>query len=222
MRSTLSEAKAHQTRCIMKLNDFGSLLSEIVMIQLFYRRLNDVQIGTEVYSIIFKEVKDSTGKSEVKIFLRNSKKDDYALTVRQLAGLRIAVGTITSKWFEEFRDDAFGTTLQEKARELTDVASKLETMKFRVAHQLKVRNEFALGAKADEFVPVYQDRCYVGATDYSIKLRELTKGKTGNFWETPEYQLGVRDAREKLHATALKPGKDIEANIVKLPIFEIL
>jgi hypothetical protein len=207
---------------MIKSNDFGSLLSEIVMLQLYYKRLNDVQIGTEVFSIIFKDVKDAAGKSETKIFLRNSKMDDYALTVRQLAGLRIATGgTITAKWFEEFKDDAFGTTLQEKARELAE-ACVLETMKFRVVAQLKVKNEWAAGAKAGEFIPVYQDRCYVGATEYSIALRALTKDKAGNFWETQEYQLGVRDAREKLHATAVKPGKDIEANIVKLPIFEII
>lgn len=218
MRSTLSEAKACQIHCIMKANDFLSLLSEIVALQLFYRRLNDVQLNDDVYNIIFKDVTTTDGKSEARIFLRNSKKDDYALTLRQLAGLRIATGPITAKWFDEFRDDANGATFQDKARELAEAGVSLDTVKFRVVAQLTVRNEFSPVANT----PVYQDRCYVGSTEYSMKLRELVKGKGGDFYATPEYSLGVRELREKLHATALKPGKNIDANLVKLPVFEVI
>jgi hypothetical protein len=203
------------------INDYPSLLSEIVALQLFYRRLNDVQLGDEIYRIVFKDVKDTTGKLEPKLFLRNSKKDDYGLTLRQLAGLRIADGKITAEWFDGFKEDTNGSVFQDKCRELVDGGATLETLKFKVVAQLKVKNEFAKG-KVNEVIPVYQDRCYTGSTEYSATLRGLTKGKTGNFWETPEYSSGVREAREKLHATPLKDGKEVEANIVKLPIFEIL
>jgi hypothetical protein len=199
------------------ITDFKSLLSEIVSIQLFYRRLNDVELDGSTYNIVFKDVKQSDGTTELGLFFRNEKKDDYAVSLRQLAGLRIATGTITSKWFEEFREDEFGTILQEKAREIAEAGGSLDTLKFKVAAQLRVKN-----AQVSGVVPVYQDKCYTGSALYETGVNDLIKGKTGKYWETKEYQLGVRALREKLHATPVKKGKATEANEVKLPIFTIL
>lgn len=200
-------------------NDFKSLLSEVVAIQLFYRRLNDVELDNAIYSIVFKDVKLSDGTTEPGLFFRNEKKDDYAVSLRQLAALRLATGKITSQWFEEFKDDANGTVLQDKAREIAEAGGSLETLRFKVISQLRVRNEQASGKVS---IPVYHDRCYTGISAYESGVRELVKGKTGKYWETREYQSGVRTLREKLHATAVKDGKAIEANEVKLPIFEII
>jgi hypothetical protein len=199
-------------------NDFKSLLSEICELQLNYKRLNDVELGTETYTIAFKDVKGLDGKTEPKVFFRNTKKDDYGLTVRQLAALRLATGPITAKWFDEFVADANGAIFQDEARTLSEAGKTIENIKFKVVAQLKIRNEW--NPVAD--TPVYQDRCYTGITEYSTKLRELRVGKDNNFWESIEYRVGVRELREKLHSTPLKKGKDVEANVVKLPVFEII
>jgi hypothetical protein len=196
-------------------NDFKSLLSEVCAIVMDYKRLNDVAIGPETYSLIFKDVQDSAGKSETRLFLRSSKMDDYGLTVRQLAGLRIADGAIKATWFDEFRDDANGTTLQARLKE--DAKLDLSSIKFKVVAQLKVKNEFASG-----LTPVYNDRCYEGSIEYRTGVRALVANKPANFWATTEYSFGMRDLREKLHATRVKEGKAIEANEVRLPIFEII
>jgi hypothetical protein len=204
-------------RCIMII-DYKSLLSEVCALQLNYKRLNDVELGDETYSIVFKDVKDLQGKTETRFFLRNTKKEDYGLTLRQLSALRLATGKITASWFDDFKEDANGAVLQDKAREIAEAGGTLETIKFKVVAQLKVKNDHVHVANT----PIYQDRCYTGVAEYSTGLRDLRKGKGTNFWETPEYSFGIRDLREKLHATPLKPGKDVEANIVKLPIFEVI
>lgn len=202
--------------------DYSSLLSEIVALQLFYRRLNDVQLDNETYSIYFRDVKNSENKLETRFFLINSKKDEYGLTLRQLAGLRVALGKIESVWFDEFRGDQNGAVFQDYARELGSKGKTLEELRFKVVAQLKVKNEFATGATDTNFIPVYQDRCYTGSTEYSTTIRNLVRGKAPEFFGTAEYAVGVREAREKLHKTPLKPGKDVDTNIVRLPIFEII
>ena len=176
-----------------------------------------MELNDSTYNIIFKDVKQSDGTTELGLFLRNEKKDDYSVSFRQLAGLRIATGKLSSEWFEEFREDEFGTILQEKAREIAEAGGSLETLKFKVSAQLRVKN-----AQVSGVVPVYQDKCYTGSASYETGVKDLIKGKTGKYWETREYQNGVRELREKLHATATKAGKAIEANEVKLPIFTIL
>jgi hypothetical protein len=199
-------------------SNYKSLLSRVCAIVLGYKRLNDVELNDDTYTIQFKDVTDNAGVVETKLFLRNNKQDDYGVTERQLAALRIATGPITAKWFDEFKEEANGTTLQVKAREMLEAGTDLATAKFQVVAQLKVKNEFV----TNSVVPVYQDRCYEGISAYRTGLRELTKGKTGKFWESTEYSYGVRDLREKLHSTAVKTGKTIEANEVKLPVFKLV
>jgi len=199
--------------------DFASLLSEIVSIQLFYRRLNDVEkIDGEVFNLIFKEVDGLDGKKTTKLYMRSNKHDDYNLTIRQLAGLRISTGKITAKWFEEFKEDQYGDILQNVAPSLAAQGRTLEDLRFKVSAQLIVKNEQITTG----IVPVYQDKFYEGANTYKTEVRNFTKGKPSNFWETYEYSSKVRELREQLHRSPVKAGKDIPANEVRLPIFEVI
>jgi hypothetical protein len=198
--------------------NFKSLLSEICAITLNFKRINDVTLGDAVYSIIFKDVTDTAGAVETKLFVRDDKMQDYGMTIRQLAALRVALGPIKATWFDEFREDANATNFQAKALEMAAAGIDLSTIKLKVVHQVKIKNEFVPGGAT----AVYQDMCYEGITEYRTKLRDLTKGKAKDFWSTYEYSSAVRELREKLHATNIKSGKAIDANIVMLPIFSII
>lgn len=198
--------------------NFKSLLSLICEIKLDYKRINDVAIGDEVYQIAFYDAKDSSGKTDTRICLKSSKGDEYALSIRQLAGLRIQTGTVTATWLDEFRTDAGGATFQTKAKELVDAGVDLSTIKFKVVRQLKVKNNQAGGA----IVPVYKDSCYEGAAAYVRGVRALLNGKTAEFFATADYSRGMAELRDTLHASPVKPGQAIEANCVLLPVFQVI
>jgi hypothetical protein len=197
--------------------NFKSLLSEICAIVLDFKRLNDVNMG-ETYAIDFCERKNSAGVVEERPCLRGVRNDEYVVTIPQLAALRIANGPLTAKWLDEFKSDTNATMLQEKAKELQAAGSNMSNLKFKVVAQVKIRNEFCNVSDT----PVYQDKCYEGITEYTKGLRALVSGKVGDFYKSNEYRFGIRDLREKLHATNVKPGKAIAENIVLLPVFEII
>ena len=197
--------------------NFASLLSLICETRFDYRRVNDVNVSDEELTIQFYDTKDSEGKNDVRICLKDSKKNEYSLSVRQLAGLRIETSEIKCTWLDEFREDAGGSIFQNVARELLEKGKSLETIKFKVVKQLKVKNAQVQGAT----VPVYKDSCYEGAKDYTKGIRALLKDKTAAFFATAEYSRGMAELREKLHSTPVRNGQDIEKNYVLLPVFRV-
>lgn len=199
--------------------NFKSLLSLICEIKLDYKRINDVAVGDELYQIAFYDGKNSaTGATETRICLKSSKGDEYALSIFQLAALRMQTGTVTATWLDEFRNDSGGSNFQTKAKELVDAGVDLSTVKLKAVKQLKVKNSQVTGS----VTPVYKDMCYEGAAAYVKGTRALLNGKTAEFFATAEYRRGMADLREALHATPVKAGQAIEANCVLLPIFQVI
>jgi hypothetical protein len=199
------------------MNDLKSLLSELCEVELRHRRLNDVAISSNKFTVTMREVEDTiTKKKATKIFLTHSAVEEFGVTLKQLASLRVITDKITAKWLHEFEGDPNATILQEKARSMQAAGLGIDSIRLEVVAQLKVRNDFAKLPNT----PVYIDKCYTGIAEYSATVRPLMKGES--YWETKEYQFGVRDAREKLHATALKEGMDTEKNVVLLPVFKVV
>lgn len=196
---------------------FSSLLSQICEVRLDYRRINDVTINNGDLMIAFYEVKDLTGKVEVKLCLRDTNKNEYALSIRQLAALRIQVGTVKAEWLDDFKTDDAGSTFQSVARKLVDEGKSLEGLKFKVVKQLKVKNNQITASST----PIYKDFCYEGVSEYTKSVRALLNGKTNDFFQTPEYGRSMAEIREKLHSSPLKSGQGIEANLVLLPLFQV-
>lgn len=195
-----------------------SLLSLICAVRLDYKRVNDVTVTDGVLTIGFFDVKDSTGKSEVRVCLKNEKGDEYQVSERQLAGLRIANGAVNATWLDEFRTDANGSVFQTKARELVEKGKDLDNVKFKVVKHLKVKNNMVTTSDT----PVYRDNCYEGALEYTRGIRTLLAGKTQDFFRTADYSRGMAELRERLHTTTVKPGKGIAENCVLLPVFEVI
>jgi len=209
---------ASQAASIMT-TTYKSLLSEICAVMMNFKRINDVELGDGLYSLAFYTRKNTEGVDTEYYCLRDDKGNDYSLSVKQIAGLRVAEkATVTAKWFDEFKDDASCSVFQVKAKELMSQDVDLSNIKFKVVSQLQIRNDQV--TKKD--VPVYQDFCYEGITEYRTKLRALIVGKGKDYWNHPEYKSGIRDLRENLHKTDLKEGKGIDAHIVRLPIFQII
>lgn len=197
---------------------YSSLLSLICAVRLDYKRVNDVTVTDGVLTIGFFDMTDSTGKSDTRICLKNAKGEEYQVSDRQLAGLRIATGAVTATWLDEFRTDANGCVFQVKARELVEKGKDLSEVKFKVVKHLKVKNTMINSIDT----PVYKDNCYEGALEYTRGVRTLLAGKTQDFFRTAEYSRGMAELRERLHATAVKPGKGINENCVLLPVFEVI
>lgn len=198
--------------------DLKSLLSLILEMRMDYKRINDVAMDNAVYTISSFELKTGQAVTEQRWCLKDGKSNEYALSVRQLAGLRVAKGAITAEWLDDFKTDVNGIIFQTKARELNDAGADLSGIKFRVVKQLKVKNNMI----STSVVPVYKDFCYEGALEYTRGVRALINGKAADFFGTPEYGRGMQDLRERLHLTALKAGKGIDANLVLLPVFEVI
>lgn len=204
----------------MKTN-LTSLLSTIVSYQLGYNRLNDVLLGDErVYTLKIIERKDSTGATEEKIALVSDKNVEYMVTVAQLAHLRIAVdgNPIAAKWLDDFRTDPNGSTFHKVAQDMAAANENLGDISFKVVANIKIRNN----SVSIPDVPVYHDRCYKGAADYMRAVRNLLKDKDKSFFATPEYRYGIRALRDELYCTSLKPGMEVDANHVKLPVFCVI
>jgi hypothetical protein len=200
------------------MKDLRELLTAICEVVLDFKRINDVKMDNEVYTIAFCNRKNSAGQMEERPCLLSSKKVEYAVTIPQLAALRIANGPISAKWLDEFKTDPNAVMFQEKAKTLTASGVDLSTIKFKVVAQLKIRNEYTKSTDT----PVYLDKCYEGILEYTKALRALISGKVGDFYASTEYRYGIRDMREKLHSTPVKAGKEIAENIVMLPVFEII
>ena len=198
--------------------NFNSLLSAICEVKLDYRRVNDLAISATELSIKFVDYRNSDGKTDVRIALVDSKKNEYYVSERQLAALRIRVGSLSCTWLDEFKADQGAAVFQTVARELFEQGASIENIKFKVVAQLKVKNNQVTTAT----VPVYKDYCYKGAGEYTRAIRAMLKGKTNDFFRTTEYSRSMAEIRENLHASELIKGKDTEANLVLLPVFEIV
>jgi hypothetical protein len=198
----------------------ASLLIELLKLRLNFLRINDVALSDEVYRVDFFDGKTSAGVDYVGICVVDSRKNEYTVSDRQLAGLRLKKGTLTSVWLEDFRSDAGADTLQEwlKEKVTTTPNFDLADLRLKVVAQLKVRNPHASVADT----PVYQDFCYEGSVIYKKGVVALTKGKDVSFYRTQEYSLGMMDLRDALHKTSMRPGKVTDENIVRLPIFAII
>ncbi len=197
---------------------YSSLLSLICEIKLDYRRINDVTVATDVLSIGFYDVKDNLGKVDTRLCLKDSKSNEYSLSIKQLAGLRIETGDVKSQWLDEFKSDADGATFQTVAKTFIDSGKSIETLRFKVSKQLKVRNNQINGTVQ----PVYKDFCYEGSSEYTRGIRALLNGKPQDFPQTPDYARGMAELRDRLHASPLRSEKITEANIVLLPVFKIV
>lgn len=198
--------------------NYSSLLSLICEVRLDYRRVNDLAIANEELTIQFYDTKNAAGVSETRLCLRDSKKNEYALSIKQLAGLRVQTGTITATWLDEFKSDAAGAVFQTRAKEIVESGKSLENLKFKVVKQLKVKNNQI----TDKLIPVYKDYCYEGAQEYTRGIRALLANKGSDFFQTAEYARGMAELREKLHSSPIKQGQAIEANLVLLPVFEVI
>ena len=195
----------------MKTN-FKSLLSTICALQLGFRRINDLEVGTGSYhlEIINHEPED-------RFALVGEDKVMYSVSIVQLASMRCTedMRSVKATWLDDFHKDLNGFTFQELVSKNSE--TDLETMQFSVVGQLKIRNH----SVNKEDVPVYQDRYYTGSNDYIRGIRNLLKGKDRSFFATPEYRYGVRDLRDLLYQTPVREGKDVPENVVKLPIFRV-
>lgn len=209
-------AQTIQIHIVMEKN-YASLLSLICEIKLDYRRINDVTIANGVLSIAFYDVKDASGKVDTRLCLKDSKSNEFSLSIKQLAGLRIEVGTLTSTWLDEFRNDNAGSTFQQIAREYVAQGKALDSIHFTVSKQLKVKNNQVTSSVQ----PVYKDFCYEGAAEYVRGVRALLNGKDSAFFQSPDYSRGMADLRDRLHASPLKPGKGTETDLVLLPVFKL-
>lgn len=199
--------------------NFSSLLSAVCAIKLDWNRISDIPMGKESYQIVFVDYKDRvSGATKAAINLRDSKKKDYGLSEYQLAALRICNSKPTSIWLDEFGTGADEFRFKDVALEMLDKGEDLEGVRFEVVGQLKIRNNSV--DKAD--VPVYTDRCYTGIHEYEKELRKVLDGKPREYYATTEFFSKKRALRETLYSTALIAGKDIEANIVKLPVFRVI
>lgn len=198
--------------------NFSSLLSAICEIKLDYRRVNDLTINSTELSIKFVDYRTPDGKSEIRIALVDDKKNEYYVSERQLAALRIKTGNLKCTWLDEFKSDAGATVFQAVARELLESGKALENIKFKVVAQLKVKNNQV----QNNVVPVYKDYCYKGAGDYTKSIRALLKDKTAEFFKTQDYSRSMAEIRETLHASELIQAKATEDNLVLLPVFEVI
>jgi len=213
----LSE-RVHKHTVLKRMNkNHSSLLSAICGMRLGVNRLNDVTVvANELYRIDFFSAKARDGKEYEGNCLKDSKEVEYVANDYQLAALRVATGTISSPWLEDFKNDPNGSILQTYVKTNNIDGEGLKAMRFKAVQLLKIRNSLATGD-----VPVYKDFCYEGAAGYLKAIRALLKDKDADFYTTREYSDGVREARETLHATPLKPGKATDDNIVYVPVFQI-
>lgn len=197
--------------------DFNSLLGQVLEARLSIRRINSVRKSDASYRISFYTVKDAAGIADERPCLKDLKQVEYALSINQLAALRIASDKLTAVWADEFRDDKNGDILQSLIRELPS-GKTLENARFKVAYELKVKNHLVSGTTP---TPVYEDACYEGALEYTRGVRALLKDKTAEFFKSYDYNRGMAELRETLHLTKVKEGKNIDANLVLLPVFEL-
>jgi hypothetical protein len=189
-----------------------SLLSIVCSISLGFNRINDAPMGPETYTI---EV-DPAKEEGHQLYLQNSKGKQYEVSVNQLAALRISEGKVKEIWLDEFKDSKDFCNLQMAAHKLVEDGVGIASVQLKVVGQLKMRNHQIEGVD----VPIYIDRCYTGALDYLKQVRELVKLKPT--LEQKEYYSRLRNLRDGLYSTPLKPGMDEAKNEVKLPVFKII
>jgi hypothetical protein len=216
MRCCLHRGAKYLIPIVMEKN-FSSLLSKLCEIRLDYRRINDVTFATGALSLAFYDYKDAAGKVEVRLCLKDAKSNEYSLSERQLAALRIEVGELKAIWLDEFKTDPEVVVFQTIAREYLATSKSIETIKFTVSKQLKVKNNQI----TDSVQPVFQDVCYAGILEYKKGIVSLLDGKDNSFFLTAEYSRGMTALRATLHATPLKPGRGTEKDIVLLPVFKL-
>jgi hypothetical protein len=203
--------------------DLKSILSDICKVELNYKRLNEIEIGTSTYKISSRPRTRQDGTSYDFICLIDEEGNEYAVSVKQLAGLRIVPSSeaLKSVWFDDWKSTEGASVFKTKALELEKLDVDLGTVRFKVVHQLKIRNEFA-GAPN---TPVYQDYCYSGKTEYKAKVLELVtriKASTKDYWDNQDYKSTMPILREKLHATPLLNPNTSDAHVVKLPVFQLI
>jgi hypothetical protein len=190
-----------------------SLLSVICAISLGFNRINDAPLSDELYSI---EI-DETKAEDHQLFLVNSKRKQYEVSVNQLAALRVSeTNKVKEIWLDEFKDSKNFCNLQMSASKLIEDNVSLATIRLKVVGQLKMRNHQVEGVD----VPIYIDRCYTGALGYMKQVRELVKLKPT--MEQKEYYSQLRSLRDSLYSTPLKADMNTPENIVKLPVFKII
>ena len=198
--------------------NFNSLLSAVCAIKLEWNRVSDIAMGNEIYQVVFVDYKDkTTNATKVAINLRDNKHKDYGLSEYSLAALRCCESKPTSEWLDEFGNTDGEVRFRDIALDMLEQGKDLEQVRFEVIGQLKIKNLFV----NEENTPVYQDRCYSGIRDYDKAIRALLDGKPREYYVDPEFFRKKRDLRETLYQTPLTKGKDIEANIVKIPVFKV-
>lgn len=198
--------------------NYKSLLSEVCDTVLGFLRINDLAISTMKYRITLREVKD-TRDSE--ICLQGHDNKPYPVTLKQLAALRISTAPLTVKYLDEFKTDKHAQIFQDWLKEALahgDIA--IENLTFEVVSTLMIKNDHI----STPNIPVYQDTCYEGVGAYRIATRSLIedlKKISKTPYELREYRYGIADLRRKLYMTPVIAGKDIDANIVRIPVFHI-
>jgi len=198
--------------------NFIVLLKSILEVRLDHSRVNDVDVSPDLYQIVFSDV-ENYGKVDTRIYLRNSKMKDYELSVRQLAALRLSsdISAFAAQWVSEFEAQPSTTVFQLKCREMQAANESLEAIKLRCVKRLKIHNKFSDSPDA----PVYKDNCYTGHVEFSRDSAALRMGKDAEFFRSPEFGLQYKALKDKLQGTAVIPGKNTEANLVFIPVFEL-
>jgi hypothetical protein len=196
-----------------------NLLQEVVNANTSYLRLNDIRVTlNKVLRFGTKPFKTPDGKEESSPCLEDDKHNQYTGSVNQMAAMRIAKGKVTAVWHDEFLADPNATTFKEVAMALIEAKVDVKTIRLQAVHHLKMVNKFS--AKVDE--AIYKDFCYEGYSDFYKKRFEMMIGKDLSYRRTQEYRTKMYDLGNTLHATPLQKGRDIEANIELIPVFEII
>jgi hypothetical protein len=200
--------------------NYKSLLSEVCDAVLGFLRINDLEVSNKDYRITLREVKDAR---DSEICLQEVGGQPYPVTLKQLAALRIQpVGkSLTAKYLDEFKSDANAVIFQDWLKETMKTGDiQIENLKFQVVSTLMIKNDHV----STPNTPVYQDICYEGVGAYRIATRSLVeelKKISKTPYELREYRYGIADLRRKLYSTPVIAGKGIEANIVRIPVFQV-
>jgi len=199
--------------------NYVKLLADLVKVRLDHKKVNDIDVLPDLYQIVFADIATNYGKTETRLFLRNDKMVDYEITVRQLAALRLSSNkaALAITWVDEFEGQPNTEAFQTRCKLMIDAENDLGSLKLRCVKRLMIRNKFSAIADA----PVYKDNCYTGHVDFSRDSAALRMDKTPEFFDSPEFGMQYKALKDKLQGTALISGKNIEANLVYIPVFEI-
>lgn len=200
-------------------NTLENLLQSIVDANTSFLRVNDIRVKTgSIFTFGMKKFTKADKTEDASPCLVDEKHNQFAGSVNQFASMRIAKGVIKAEWHEEFLNEVDGDVFKHVASDLITNGVDIKTIKLKAVHQLKMLNKFS----SKPNVPIYKDYCYEGHLAFSKAKFELKLGKDANYTSTPEYRSKMYELGNELHSTALIAGRDIEANIEYLPVFELI